>query len=136
MKRPEQDRLIGEILTETSLTKFRQASLDHTLTQLRQRQRNKRAFHFCLLATVPILLVIAFWLTISREANPSLTAISDVPYSDPSVVAIPATKSAPVKPISKEELLALFPGRPLALIGAPGEQQLVFLDTPTPAERR
>jgi hypothetical protein len=33
-----------------------------------------------------------------------------------------------VKFINDEELLALFPGRPLALVGKPGEQQLVFLD--------
>ena len=33
-----------------------------------------------------------------------------------------------VKIITDEELFALFPNRALALIGAPGRQQLVFLD--------
>jgi hypothetical protein len=36
-----------------------------------------------------------------------------------------------VKLINDDELLALFPDRPVALIGKPGQQQLVFLDKPT-----
>jgi hypothetical protein len=35
---------------------------------------------------------------------------------------------SPVKLITDDELLALFPDRPVALIGKPGQQQLVFLD--------
>jgi len=37
-------------------------------------------------------------------------------------------KEPRVKFISADELLALFPNRPVALIGKPGSQQLVFLD--------
>jgi len=33
-----------------------------------------------------------------------------------------------MKYISDEELFKLFPGRSIALIGKPGEQELIFLD--------
>ncbi len=32
--------------------------------------------------------------------------------------------------ITDEELFSLFPNRPLALVGKPGHQQLIFLDQP------
>jgi hypothetical protein len=44
-------------------------------------------------------------------------------------VAVPAAEAAaPIKVISDEDLLALFPDRSMALLGPPGQQQLVFLD--------
>jgi hypothetical protein len=41
-----------------------------------------------------------------------------------------------VRFISDDELLSLFPGRPVALIGAPGQQQFVFLDHNREAQPR
>jgi hypothetical protein len=38
------------------------------------------------------------------------------------------SETSDVKIISDDELFALFPGRSMALIGTPGQQQLVFLD--------
>jgi len=42
--------------------------------------------------------------------------------------ASPAPPANRVKIITNEQLLALFPERPVALIGAPGTQRLMFLD--------
>ena len=44
---------------------------------------------------------------------------------------LPPADTVKVKFITDEELLALFPDRPVALIGRPGHQQLVFLDKST-----
>jgi len=40
----------------------------------------------------------------------------------------PVKAEAKVEKISTEELFALFPNRPVALVGKPGQQELVFLD--------
>ena len=53
-----------------------------------------------------------------------------MPGPQQSIVATAPPEESGVKMISDEELFALFPGRSLALIGKPGHQQLVFLDTP------
>jgi hypothetical protein len=37
-----------------------------------------------------------------------------------------------VRLLTDEQLLAMFPGRPVALIGPAGDQRLVFLDEPAP----
>lgn len=43
-------------------------------------------------------------------------------------VPTPPADGRDAKFITDEELFALFPNRPLALVGKPGQQQLVFLD--------
>ena len=115
MKNSERDRLLNEILSGGDVTEFRESSLEHGLNSLRrhrQRQRLSRTFAF---ASLPILLALGMvWNRFAefhrqRSADPTQTESS-------------------VKFITDEELFALFPGRPLALIGKPGEQQLVFLD--------
>jgi hypothetical protein len=44
----------------------------------------------------------------------------------------PAEVQTPmVQIINDDQLFALFPGRPMALVGTPGHQHLVFFDTTT-----
>jgi len=47
----------------------------------------------------------------------------------------PAADVSGVKYITTQELFALFPGRPIALIGKPGRQQVIFLDEIARADR-
>jgi hypothetical protein len=127
MKHPEHDRLLNEIVTGEELADFREASLQHALDAIRQQRRRQRFVRLCALAAVPI--VVAFGIVFSRSPKPALreTAVSKAP---PVAVSSAQTRTAPVKFISDDELLALFPDRPVALIGKPGQQQLVLLDQP------
>lgn len=131
MKHPEHDRLLNEIVTGEELADFREASLEHALSAIRQQRRRQRFLRLGALAAVPV--VVALGIVFSRSPKPPLR---EIPASNASPVVASAVhpRTPPLKFINDEELLALFPDRPVALIGKPGQQQLVFLDKP--AKRR
>ncbi len=124
MNRSEQDRLLGEILAGDEVAGFRQASLERGLTALRRRQR-QRALRTGVLALTPLFVALGFLLSRPHGGNlPGGTSTGAPP-----VLAAAATIAAsPVKFITDDELIALFPGRAVALIGKPGHQQFLFLD--------
>ena len=125
MNRSEQDRLLQEILAGDDLTAFRQASLGQGLTLVRRLRHRRRAVRLCAVVCLPSLLVsgILFRLSpqVAKPTGPSSTAAASVGPASPA-------RNPPVKFITDEELFALFPNRPVALLGKPGQQQLVFLD--------
>jgi hypothetical protein len=125
MKRSEQDQLLKEILAGDDLSDFRRASLEQGLVAIRRQRRRRRVVRACALVSLPFLLVLG--IVIRRTLESPAERIASV---NPPVTAIPAPRagSGDVKFITDEELFALFPNRLLALIGKPGQQQLVFLD--------
>lgn len=127
MKHPEHDRLLNEIVTGEELADFREASLEHALSAIRQQRRRQRSLRLGALAAVPV--VVALGIVFSRSPKPSLREIA-ASNASPIAASSDQPRSAPVKFINDDELLALFPDRPVALIGKPGRQQLVFLDKP------
>lgn len=127
MKHPEHDRLLNEIVTGEELADFREASLEHALSAIRQQRRRQRSLRLGALAAVPV--VVALGIVFSRSPKPPMREIAS-PNSSPVAVTPSRTERADLKFINDDELLALFPDRPVALIGKPGRQQLVFLDKP------
>lgn len=128
MKRSDQDQLLQELLTDAAWSKFRGDSLEQTVRALRQRQRTTRFARIGLLALAPVLVSLGLWINFRA---PNVTVTRQEISSPPPIVEIRPTRPAePVEQITKEELLALFPGRALALIGPPGERQLIFFDSP------
>jgi hypothetical protein len=146
MKTPDQNDLLKEILADDSLAAMREQSLNQGLAALRGRNRRRRARRMGAMVAVPALVIAAI-LVFNRapenakvaEVNPvaktitPLTIPTTAPAVTPSaaVATEAATSDAPqplAKEMSDEELLALFPGRAVALIGPPGRQQLVFFD--------
>jgi hypothetical protein len=127
MKRSEQDSLLKEILDGADIAALREASLQTGLASLRTRQKHRRALRISALV-LPALMLAGFLLS-----RPTIT-IPETPTSVGSSAPRVAPVTGQVKFISDEELLRLFPGRPVALIGKPGEQQLVFLGTPEKIE--
>jgi hypothetical protein len=120
MKRSEQDRLLREILEDGEAANFRAASLARGLDFLQQRKRRNHAAQAWAAAILPLLLItgLVLYLASKPAAAPPVVGPAPVARAD----------TARVKIITDEELFALFPNRALALIGAPGRQQLVFLD--------
>jgi hypothetical protein len=119
MTHPEQDRLLQQILSGEECSDCRRACLDDGLRFLQRRNRQRRAVRLAVLTFTPALIGVALWLaSISSSSRPEAVASASA-----------SLETARVKLISDEELFSLFPGRPLALIGKPGRQELVFLDT-------
>jgi len=134
MKRSENERLLSEILNDGDAENFQAASLARGLDFLRRRRRRKRlaqAGAASLLAGALILGLVAH-----RAAGPSPAPPVVVREATPLVGAAPPppVETTKVKIISDEELFALFPNRAVALIGAPGHQQLIFLNNGVASE--
>jgi hypothetical protein len=128
MNHDDQERWLDELVAGEEISEFRRASLDRTLAAVRSRNRRRRAVRAGFLAAVPVVAAVILFLRmpgIERPKNPE---------------AAPAQRAeAPaVRQITDEELLALFPGRSLALVGPPGQQRLMFLDgtAPPPSAKR
>ena len=121
MKRSEEDRLLQEMLAGEELADFRQSSLEEGLVKIRRQRRHRRAVRIGAVASLPCLLALTIVLSRTTDRQRILP---------PQVAALPAPPSpkADVKFITDEDLFALFPNRSMALIGKPGQQQLVFLD--------
>ena len=132
MKRQDQDKLLRETLTGGELSDFRKASLASGLAAVRRRRRYRRAAQAGAIMVLTLLVSLGIVHQYSngkpvreiasRKQTPATLATSPAPSSE----------STKVKTISDDELFALFPGRAMALVGKPGEQQLVFVDGGSP----
>ncbi len=128
MKRSDHDKLLREMLTGVEVSDFRKASLEGGLASLRRRRRYRRVAQAGVV--MALTLLVALGIVHERTQNKlarqmaSVKPISNSPVASPA----PSSENSKVNIISDEELFALFPGRSMALIGKPGEQQLVFLD--------
>ncbi len=117
MKLEEHDQLLKQVLADDEIEACRRATLDCGIAALRIRRVRRQRFRSALLSC---LLILALGLLLK----------SFVPQSPPSKIRTSrvASSDQKVKIISDDELFALFPDRPLALVGKPGRQQLLFLD--------
>lgn len=114
MRKSNQEQLLRDSLDDAGLEAIRQSTLETGLRTLRRGNRRKRQAQMIMLALVPLLLPGVF-----AYHRSTLRPIS---------AARPIQQTAKVQIIDKEQLFALFPRRPIALIGKPGRQQVVFLD--------
>lgn len=119
MKPSEQDRLLREILTDDALESVRAATLVAGVATLRRRRR-RRALAASAMALAIVVLLFA-------TIMPRRTTSSLAPPRSVSTATM-----THVKWIDDERLLALFPERGVALVGRPGAQRLVLLDTVAP----
>lgn len=121
MNSRDQEKLLKEILPREDVADFREASLERGLVCLR-RQRQRRYMTRAILVAVA---VCGLWLGLVLKPR-STEHVSNTP-PPPRTATAPANSSH-VTFISDEELLAMFPKQPVALIGKPGQQRLVFLN--------
>jgi hypothetical protein len=120
------DPLLRELLETDDLVRLRNQSLDCMLVAVRCRRRRRRIVPICL-GLLSALVLAAHLLTMVPD-SPVATADSAHPGHSPA--QFEEAPSGKVKFITTEELLALFPDRPIALVGPAGQQQLIFLDEP------
>jgi hypothetical protein len=130
MKRPDQEKILRELLTGEEVSDFRNASLAGGLASLRRRRRIRRAVRFgAVMALALLAMVAAVHRGKHKQSVQQMAFVNPAPASSTRSAASPAPPNeSDIKVISDEELFALFPGRSMALIGTPGQQQLVFLD--------
>lgn len=121
MNSRDQEKLLKEILPPDDLADFRQTSLERGLAGLRRERRRRHILRFS--AVVAALICISLGL-ILKSKNPSNTQTTQI---QPLPVVASATLTPHVDFINDEQLLALFTNQPVALVGSPGEQHLVFL---------
>jgi hypothetical protein len=123
MNDQEQDQLLREILADDVLAVCRDRSLVEAQRAMRQRKRHQRLARIAVVASLPLLGVVLF---LSQEKDTRTARSIPAPAQSNPVRSQPADPG--VRFISDEELLNLFPDRPVALIGQPGRQTLAFLD--------
>jgi hypothetical protein len=117
----DQDRLWKGIF-EDDADRVRRESLERGLREIRRRRQNRAIVTSaagCLALT--LLILAARHRPRASAAPPEAT-----PQRAPNPQHTP--NATTVRILSDRQLFALFPGRPAALIGPPGSQQLIFLD--------
>jgi hypothetical protein len=122
MNSRETDRILKEVLATDATDRLRSASLEQGLALMRRRRHVQgiiRAYAvICLLLAPLAILMISHS---SKSVAPTLASGSPVkPVSLPKI-----------ERITDAELLALFPGQTIALVGAPGDQRLIVADPGT-----
>jgi hypothetical protein len=119
MRKSDHEQLLAQILDGGDLDALRTASLARGLAAIGRRRRRRRRLEILAAVIVPMLLIFAAALR-HNSKPPTRIAAQTTP---PPAAGIPS-----VKYITAQELFALFPNRPIALIGKPGHQQMIFLD--------
>jgi len=121
MNAHDQEKLLKEILPPEDADAFREASLKGGLAGLRRERRRRHVVRLGAVAAVLVCVSLGIVLK-SRETRAIQNTESRV---SPAVVS--TTSATHVEFINDEQLLALVKNQPVALIGKPGEQRLVFL---------
>jgi len=116
MNSRETDRILKEVLATDTTDRLRSASLEQGLTLMRRRRQVQTIVRACavvclLLAPIAILITSSF----PRAVAPVVVSGSPAQLGSP----------PQLERITDEELLALFPGQTIALVGAPGDQRLM-----------
>jgi hypothetical protein len=125
MKTPERDELLDEILTGDNASHLRVSSLDRTLQCVRQQRRWHNTLRGASVVAIVGLVAIVIW---SRQRP---TGRQQMAGSIQSVARVESGRTIPgtsIRVVNDEELLAMFPNRPVALVGPPERRQFVLLD--------
>jgi hypothetical protein len=126
-------RLLRELLPGEETSELRARTMEEMLSLARRRREGRQAVRRLALTVVPVLCVAAIIAVLygfvftsgsRRVLSPSPTASTKAQGA-----ARPAALPSKVRILTDDELLAMFPGRPAALIRRGGEMEFVLLDT-------
>lgn len=124
MNSHDREKLLKEILPSDDVADFRRASLESGLAGMHRERQRRHIMRTGAMAAILICLFVGIFLKSRNTTRNQDTKIQPLPTA-----AWPALASH-VDFISDDQLLALFTNQPVALIGKPGEQRLVFLSQP------
>jgi hypothetical protein len=120
MKTPtDNDELLADVLADD--TDLRTSTLQAGLATVRRRRRARRV-RTATLVLAPLLAIAALVFQRLHQPRPGPEKILSAAQPAPTV------EGTDIRILTDEELLALFKGRPVALIGSPGHQQLILFD--------
>lgn len=124
--RNKEKELIHELLRESASEEFRADTLERTLTYARGRRHSREVLRTVRRSAAVLLLAAGLFFIFHRapvvDTQNRLEAAVDPP-AKPSTI-----KGTNIQILSDEELFALFPNRPLAMIKSSDEPRFVFLD--------
>jgi len=121
-KRIEDNQLFADVLEADE--QFRAATLDQGLAALRRTRARRRTVRLVAGTLLPLLVLAAMFTAQHwREKAPQFGRPE---LAQPAVAK--TIEGTPIRIVSDEELLDIFKGRPVALVGQPGHQQLLLLD--------
>lgn len=128
----KKEKFLDEILNSPKVGDLRLASLEAGLGAMRGKRRRRNVARYSA-GVVTAMLAVAGVLHFcqrgdspgTHEANGAKIAIREGGATPAQGEAAPAPG---VKIIDADQLLSLFPDRPVALVGSPGKQRLIFLD--------
>jgi len=123
---PDHDDLLQEIFSESASDDFRADALERTLVSARRQRRRRRTGRVCgAIAICAALLATVFWRTQEAPTDQLTANGAQSPTAQAEVPTVPGTN---IRLVSDDELLGMFPDRPVALVGPPEKQRFVFLD--------
>ena len=126
--KPDHDELLREVFSEeTTAASFREASLQRAMTAVRRQRTVRRAAR----ATIAMAAVVAMAAWFGSTPRNAKGASGRMAIASPAA-PVPTVSGTKIRLVGDEELLAMFPDRPVALLGPPQHRQFVFLDTPRP----
>jgi hypothetical protein len=122
--------LLNDLLSHRELEELRASTLDRGLALVRQRRRQRHTVRIVGIVASLLGAVAVCWFLVQSRPDHALMAQHPPAAASDAAIESPLTAGQPsdVRQLSDHELLDLFPGRPVALIGPPGQQRLVFLD--------
>jgi hypothetical protein len=121
MTEQNKNQLLTDILGDEELTQVRQASLLGGLKAMRRRRQRAVAARISMMVLPVLVLAVAVFYPRIQPRYPA-------PVAAPVALSLGSESASKVEYINTEQLFALFPHRPMALVGKPGHQQVVFLD--------
>jgi hypothetical protein len=140
MKPDPEHRLIDELLCDDPLDRLREATLVQGLLLVRRRHRLRRVAQMS--GCIGIVVALALAIPALFRSQPAPDHATQPTGFDAGATAqtaveppVESDEESGVRFLTDDQLLALFPGRPVALIGPAGDQRLVFLDEPTHPKR-
>lgn len=126
MNHNDETRLIVGLLSPSDPRLVREKSLASALDAVRKEARRRRIARSVSLVCAPAAFGLLLLFTSARQRQ-SVPPVA--PVAHPSAQT-PSSGQPLIEPIDDQQLLALLPGKTVALIGPPGREQLLVFDAP------
>ncbi|HMJ90851.1 MAG TPA: hypothetical protein VK530_13605 [Candidatus Acidoferrum sp.] len=118
MKRDSQSKLLADVLAgECDL---RNVTLRAGCAVLRRKRARRQVARIVVMVILPLAAAVVITRPFVRTANPEQRAIAANVQE-----TVPGTN---IRVLTDDQLLDMFKGRPVALIGPPGNQRLLLFD--------